>query len=101
PNYQIDESFIGPGGALESNSTNYQTAPGGQSIGNAGGAGDSGSTNYQTQSGTTTTSDPSLACVTNTSSANFGALSTSVVATATASFSVLNYTSYRYVVQII
>lgn len=99
PNYQIDESFIGPGGTLESGSTNYLTAPGGQSIGNTGGAGDSGSTNYQAQSGATTTSDPSLACITNTSSANFGTLSTSVVATATASFSVLNYTSYGYVVQ--
>lgn len=99
PNYQIDESFIGPGGNLESASPNFQTAPGGQSIGNAGGAGDSGSTNYQAQSGATTTSDPSLACITNTSSANFGTLSSSVVATATASFSVLNYTSYGYVVQ--
>jgi hypothetical protein len=99
PNYQIDESFIGPGGTLESGSTNYLTAPGGQSIGNSGGAGDSGSTNYQAQSGATTTSDPSLACITNTSSVNFGALSTSVVATATATFSVLNYTSYGYVVQ--
>lgn len=101
PNYQIDESFIGPGGTLESGSTNYQTAPGGQSIGNAGGAGDSGSTNFQAQSGATTTNDPSLACITNTSSVNFGALSTSVAATATASFSVLNYTSFGYVVQTI
>ena len=99
PNYQIDESFIGPGGTLESGSTNFLTAPGGQSIGNAGGAGDSGSTNYQAQSGATTTNDPSLACITNTPSVNFGALSTSVVATATATFSVLNYTSYGYVVQ--
>ena len=101
PNYQIDESFIGPGGTLESGSTNFQTAPGGQSIGNTGGAGDSGSTNYQAQSGATTTSDPSLACITNTSSVNFGALSTSVAATATATFSVLNYTSFGYVVQTI
>ena len=101
PNYQIDESFIGPGGTLESGSTNFQTAPGGQSIGNTGGTGDSGSTNYQAQSGATTTSDPSLACITNTSSANFGTLSSSVVATATATFSVLNYTSYGYIVQVI
>lgn len=99
PNYQIDESFIGPGGTLESGSTNYLTAPGGQSIGNTGGAGDSGSANFQAQSGATTTNDPSLACITNTSSVNFGALSSSVVATATATFSVLNYTSFGYVVQ--
>lgn len=37
----------------------------------------------------------------NTSSLNFGSLSTSVATTATATFSVLNYTSYGYVVQIV
>lgn len=101
-NYKIDESFIGPGGALESESSNFKTAPGAQSVGNAGGVGESeSSTNYRTQSGATTTSDPSLACITNTSSLNFGSLSTSVVATATATFSVLNYTSYGYVVQVV
>jgi len=101
PNYQIDESFIGPGGALESGSPNYLTAPGGQSIGNTGGAGDSASPNFQAQSGATTTNDPSLACITNTSAASFGTLSSSVASTATASFSVLNYTSFGYVVQIV
>jgi len=100
PNYQIDESFIGPGGILESNSPNYQTAPGGQSIGNTG-VTPNESTNYRAQSGATTTSDPSLSCVMNTSSLNFGSLSTSVATTATATFSVLNYTSYGYVVQIV
>jgi hypothetical protein len=101
-NYKIDESFIGPGGALESESSNFKTAPGAQSVGNAGGVGESeSSTNYRTQSGATTTDDPSLACITNSSSLNFGSLSTSVVATATAAFSVLNYTSYGYVVQVV
>ncbi len=102
PNYKIEESFIGPGGELESSSPNFKTAPGGQSIGNPGGAGDGESpANYRTRSGSTTSSDPSLACITNTSSLNFGSLSNSVVSTATATFSVLNYTSYGYVVQII
>lgn len=102
PNYMIDENFIGPGGALESNSTNFQTAPGGQSVGSPGGVGDSeGPTGYRAQSGATTTNDPSLACVTNTASASFGSLSSSVAATSTASFSVLNYTSSGYIVQII
>lgn len=100
-NYRIDESFIGPGGSLESNSTNYSTAPGGQSLGNAGGIGDSASTNYQTQAGATTTNDPSLTCSVGTSSLNFGSLSTSTTATATATFSVLNYTAYGYIVQIV
>lgn len=101
PNFRIDESFIGPGGTLESGSDNYKTAPGGQSIGNQGGAGDSRSANFRAQSGATTTSDPSLACVTNTSSVSFGSLSSSVAATATATFSVLNYTSFGYIVQTI
>lgn len=100
-NYRIDESFIGPGGSLESNSTNYQTAPGGQSLGNPGGVGDSESTNYRSQAGATTTDDPSLTCSVNTSSLNFGSLSSSATATATATFSVLNYTSHGYLVQII
>lgn len=102
PNYIIDESFIGPGGELESSSPSFRTAPGGQSIGNPGGVGDSeASTNYRTQSGATTTNDPSLSCQMNTSSVNFGLLSPSVPATATASFSVLNYTSHGYIVQVI
>lgn len=95
-NYQINESFIGPGGNLESNSTNYGTAPGQQGIGNIG-VGESGSNNFRAQSGAQTTDDPSLSCTVDTASINFGSLSTSVAATAT--FSVLNYTAYGYVVQ--
>lgn len=100
-NYRIDESFVGPGGSLESNSTNYQTAPGGQSVGNQGGVGDSGSTNYRSQAGATTTNDPSLTCSVNTPSLNFGSLSSSATATATATFSILNYTAHGYLVQVI
>ncbi len=99
-NYRIDESFIGPGGSLDSGSTNYQFQSGQQSVGNTG-VTNGISTNYQTQQGYTTTSDPTLACTVNTSSVNFGGLSTSVTATSTATFKVLNYTSYGYIVSII
>ena len=99
-NFPIHASFVGPGGSLESNSTNYGTAPGQQAVNGVGG-GPSGSTNYRADSGPVTTNDPSLSCTVNTSSINFGALSTSVAATANATFSVLNYTSYGYIVQII
>lgn len=99
-NYRIDESYFGPGGVLDSGSTNYQFQSGQQSLGNTG-VGESSSNNYQTQAGATTTNDPRLSCVINTSSINFGGLSTSVATTATATFSVLNYTSYGYVVSII
>lgn len=99
-NFRIDESFIGPGGSLESNSSSYSTAPGQQAVGNSAG-GNSSSTNYQTQGGAPSTDDPALTCTVNSSSINFGALSTSATATATATFSVLNYTAYGYVVQIV
>lgn len=99
--YRIDESFIGPGGSLESGSSTYKLEPGQQTTGNAGGVGESSSTSYTAQSGNTTTSDPRLTCTVNTSSLNFGALSTSVTATGTATFSVLNYTAYGYNVTIL
>lgn len=99
-NYRIDESFIGPGGNLESNSDNYQTAPGGQSLGAPGG-GQAESDEYRGQTGPQTTPDPSLGCQVNSSSLGLGAFSPSTTATATASFSVLNYTAYGYIVQIV
>ncbi|MBP7807245.1 hypothetical protein KA047_01990 [Candidatus Saccharibacteria bacterium] len=99
-NFQIEESFVGPGGSLESNSTNYGTAPGQQAVNGVGG-GPSASTNFRADSGPISTDDPSLSCTVDTASVNFGALSTSVAATATATFSVLNYTSYGYIVQIV
>lgn len=98
PDYQVQESFIGPGGDVESNSTNYQS---GGSIGDIG-IGESAPNpagDYRTISGYNTTSDPALTFAVNTSSLNFGALSTSATTTATATFSVYNYTSSGYVVQ--
>lgn len=100
-NFRIDESFVGPGGNLESNSSNFKLDPGQSSLGNSGGVGEGSSTNYTAQSGSTTTSDPRLSCGVNTSSLNFGALSNSATITSTATFSVLNYTSYGYNVTIL
>jgi hypothetical protein len=99
-NYRIDESFVGPGGNLDSGSTSYKLESGQSSLGNTG-VGESSSTNFRTQSGATTTSDPRLSCIINTSSLNLGSLSTTVPSTGTATFSVLNYTSYGYNVAII
>jgi hypothetical protein len=99
--YRIDESFIGPGGTLESNSSSYKLDPGQSSLGNSGGVGESGSTSFTAQSGSTTTSDPRLSCTINSGSLSFGGLSTNVTSTAAASFSVLNYTSYGYNVTLI
>ncbi len=98
--YRIDESFIGPGGVLDSSSGNYQFQSGQQSVGNAG-VGESGSSNFTTQSGATTTNDPRLECAITSSAINFGSLSTSVAVHGTATFRVLNYTSYGYNVNIV
>lgn len=94
--YQFSESTLGSGGLIQSNSTNYQSSStlGDLSVGN------SASTNYQVNAGSPTTSDPTLSVAINTASANFGSFSPSIAATATASFSVSNYTSYGYVVQL-
>jgi hypothetical protein len=94
-NYRIDESSIGNGSDVNSASTSY-TSDG--AIGETA-VGESASTSFQTQSGYVTTSDPALTFSVNTSTINFGALSTSSAATATSTFSVINYTSYGYVVQ--
>lgn len=96
--YQIDESFIGGSGLIQSNSSNYQL--GGSSAGDTA-TGNSSSTNYQTNAGYNTTNDPALSFTVNNSSANFGSFSASGATVATSTFEVSNYTSYGYVVQII
>lgn len=92
-NYRIDEHWLGPGGLIDSNSANYQL--GGSTLGDTA-TGRSDSTTYRTELGFDTTSEPRLSMIVNTSSINFGALSTSTTATATSTFSVLNYTAYGY-----
>jgi hypothetical protein len=99
-NFRIDESFIGPGGNIDSGSTNYQFQSGQQSVGNAGVV-EGSSSNFRTQGGFTTTSDPTLRCEIGTASLNLGSLSIATTATATATFSVLNYTAYGYNVSIV
>lgn len=100
--YSIQEDFLGSGGVIESSSANYQSF---DSIGGIG-VGDSASSGVptsgsQAQSGYTTTNDPSLNFIVTGSTVSLGALSTSLAKTATGSFSVLNYTSSGYIVQIL
>ncbi len=94
-NYQIQEDFVGGGGTVNSNSANYQAQ---DTIG-APATGNSEGTGYKTDSGATTTNDPALTFSVDSASVSLGALSTSLTRTGTASFSVLNYTSYGYIVQ--
>lgn len=97
PGYQIQEDFIGDGGSNDAASSHYgsQESIGAPAIGAAAG------NVYGTQSGATTTNDPTLSFSVNAASVNLGALSSSTTKTGTASFSVSNYTSYGYVVQIL
>lgn len=95
-NYQFAEPAVGFDGLVQSSSTNYQSleSVGGSAVGNY------SSNGYQVQAGATTTADPTLSFAVNGTSANFGSFSPSSAATATSSFTVLDYTSYGYAVQI-
>lgn len=95
-NYRIDESAISTGNLLQSSSTNYKALDGINDLA----IGNSTSSNYQVNAGTKTDPYPWLSFIIVSSNASFGVLSATTAATATASFSVLNYTSYGYVVQV-
>lgn len=97
PNYRLDESVVGAGGLNESSSTNYQAsnATGDISIGHA------ASATYQVEAGSKTTNDPALSFSFSNSNANFGSFSPSSASVSTATFSISNYTSFGYVVQIV
>lgn len=96
-NYRFDETSIGTTNNLESSSANFrdQSGAGDTAVGG------SSSTNFQTQTGSDTSHAPNLTFTVNTSGANFGTFSPTTASTATATFSVINYTSYGYVVQIV
>ena len=97
PNYRFDESTIGSGGLIQSSSANYQgtDAVGDVAIGNA------ASANYQVNAGSKTTNDPTLSFSLNSGGINFGSFTASNATVTTANFSVSDYTSYGYVVQIV
>ncbi len=84
-------------------STDYSLKPstddGGASAGEAA-VGNSSSTDYQTNAGFNTTAQPGLAMTVNSSSMNLGVLSTATTSSTTATFTVSDYTSYGYIVQI-
>lgn len=95
-NFQFDESSIGTGGMYGASSNNYKAT---SSIGDTA-IGNSGSANFQTESGTKTPRDPTLSFKVTSTNAQFGKLSPTQASTATSTFSVSNYTSFGYVVQL-
>ena len=92
PSYRIDESTIGPGGNVESSSASYQES---STLGDTG-VGEATGTAYSQVAGFNTTNEPRLRLTVNTPTVSFGPLSTAATVTATATFSVLNYTSFGY-----
>jgi len=96
-NYKLDESTVGTSGLINSGSANFGIN---EATGDLG-VGLSTSDNYQLQAGSKTDPSPVLAFAINNMASNFGIFTASAPSVATASFSVMNYTSYGYTVQII
>lgn len=96
-NYRFQESTVGGVGSSGSASTNFQS----QDSAGILGVGSSSSTNNTLNPGYTTTNDPTLSFAIVSGTASFSDFSPATPSTATTSFSVSNYTSYGYVVQII
>lgn len=95
--YQLEESSLGNGGLIQSGSANYQSS---EAIGSAA-VGNSSSANYQIEAGSKTSKDPALSFGVTNAIASFGNFSADTTATATAQFTVSDYTSFGYAVQII
>jgi hypothetical protein len=97
-NYKLIESDVGGGGLVQSSSTNYKSV---LSVSDTA-VGGSASASFQTQAGSQTSPDPALSFFINNGAATFSDLfSPSTTATATNSFSISNYTSFGYSVQIV
>ena len=101
--YSVTESEVGGIGDFNESSSNYSLKPGvddgGATLGEAA-TGNSSSSNYQTNSGFNTTAQPGLMLTVNQSSFDLGILSTILSSSTTATFSVSDYTSYGYSVQV-
>lgn len=96
-NYRFDESTIGVGDIGQSSSTNYRAegGTGDTAIGNA------SSSSFQVDAGSKTTPDPTLSFTVNSASVDLGDFTASSSAVTTTNFSVSDYTSYGYAVQIL
>lgn len=95
--YRFDETSIGvSSNLLESGSSSFRAYTGAGDTA----AGRSSSTSFQSEAGSDTSNDPNLTVNVTSSAVNFGSFSPTTASTAIATFSVTNYTSYGYVVQL-
>lgn len=98
PHYQFVESQLGAGGLVPATSAHYQSidSTADTAVGNT------ASTNFQTEAGNPTTHEPTLSLSILSGGTTFNTLFSPVTtATATTQFSVEDYTSYGYIVQIV
>lgn len=93
-NYQIEESYIGPGGQLDSSSASYQARA---SLGDTG-VGNSSSANFDLWAGYTTTDDPYIEMVVPADVEDVGVLTASTTGTADHTFYVRTYLASGYAV---
>lgn len=96
-NFKFDETSIGTSGLINSGSANFGIS---EATGDLG-VGESSSTNFQIQAGSKTDPSPVLGFSVTASATNFGIFTPSSASVASATFSVMNYTSWGYTVQII
>lgn len=93
-NYQIEESYIGPGGQLDSSSASYEARA---SLGDTG-VGYSSSTNFGLWAGYTTTNEPFIEMVVTPATIDLGTLDTISASYTSAVFYVRTYLAEGYVV---
>jgi hypothetical protein len=96
-NYKLDESSIGTSNPIGQQSSNFKLNSATGDIG----VGNSASSNFQINAGSKTSADPVLSFSVNSTLTNFGVFSASSPTVATTSFSVMDYTSYGYTVQLV
>jgi len=96
PNFILDEGVIGSSGSNNASSDSYSSSSSTSDIS----VGNTASGNFQIETGSKTTRDPTLSFKMIDGGSSLGNLSATTASMTTTSFSVLNYTSYGYVVQI-
>lgn len=96
-NYRVQETFFGSGGNLENQSANYKAKT---SVGELG-VGNISSPNFQAYAGFNTSDRIVLEVIVNGGSFDFGTLSTTQAKARTTTFSVKDYLSSGYTVQVV
>jgi hypothetical protein len=93
-NYGVDEVFMGAGGLNDASSTTYKARA---SLGDIA-VGNTESTTFQAYGGFVTTADPYIELVVNPTNIDLGYLSTTSVATASATFTIRTYLASGYII---